>query len=90
MVTVVSALGDPAPLFGLARLVRSRGWSIWLLQPAKPWLSAAGLEGAVDAWGRFGRLYSRLERDGVQVRSSVRELQGDLIAGSPAVPTDAG
>jgi hypothetical protein len=81
MVTVVSASGDPAPLFGLARLVRSRGWNLWLLQPSKPWVSSAGLEGAVEAWSRYRRLYSRLERDGVQIRSSVKELQEDFASG---------
>ena len=81
-VSVVSALGDPAPLFGLARYAMGRGWSVSLLQPARPWLSATGLEGAVGAWGRYGRLYSRLEKDGVRVCSSVMEVQRDLAEGS--------
>jgi uncharacterized protein (DUF58 family) len=80
-VSVVSALGDPAPLFGLARYAGGRGWSVTLLQPARPWLSASGLEGAVGAWGRYGRLYSRLEKDGVGVCSSVAEVQRDLAEG---------
>jgi hypothetical protein len=81
LVTVVSALTDPAPLFGLAQLVRARGWSLWLLQPSKTWLSVSGLEEAVSAWGRYGRLYSRLERDGVGVCSSVGEIQKGLADG---------
>lgn len=80
-VSVVSALGDPAPLFGLARYAVGRGWRVSLLQPARPWLSAPGLEGAVEGWGRYGRLYLRLERDGVRVRSSVAEIRDDLAAG---------
>jgi hypothetical protein len=80
-VSVVSALGDPAPLFGLARYAGGRGWGVTLLQPARPWLSASGLEGAVGAWGRYGRLYSRLEKDGVGVCSSVAEVQRDLAEG---------
>ena len=82
LVTVVSALTDPAPLFGLARLARARGWSLWLLQPSRPWFSAPGLEGAVERWGYYGRLYDRLERDGVRVCSSFGEIQRDLASGS--------
>jgi hypothetical protein len=81
-VSVVSALGDPAPLFGLARYAVGRGWSVSVLQPARPWLSAPGLEGAVEGWSRYGRLYSRLERDGVRVRSSVAEIRDDLASGA--------
>lgn len=91
LVTVVSALSDPAPLFGLAQLVRARGWSLWLLQPSRVWLSVSGLEEAVGAWGRYGRLYSRLERDGVRVRSSVAEIREDLASGFvSSAPVGAG
>jgi hypothetical protein len=74
-ITAVSSILDPVPLIELARLGGARGWTVEILQPTRPWISAGLLEGAVERWRHYEKMYRVLERGGVYVSSSLEELR---------------
>jgi hypothetical protein len=80
-ITAVSSILDPVPLIELARYAGVNGWAIEVLQPTRPWISAGLLDGAVERWRYYDRMYGILERSGIYVSSSLEELRDRVVEG---------
>jgi hypothetical protein len=74
-ITAVSSILDPVPLIELARYAGVNGWTVEVLQPTKPWISMGLLDGAVERWRYYDRMYGILERSGIIVSSSLEDMQ---------------
>jgi hypothetical protein len=80
-ITAVSSILDPVPLIELARYAGVNGWSVEVLQPTKPWINAGLLNGAVERWRYYDRMYGILERNGIVVSASLEDLRDQVVEG---------
>jgi hypothetical protein len=55
------------------------GWAVEILQPTRPWISSGLLDGAVERWRYYDRMYGILERSGVYVSASLEELRDRVV-----------
>jgi hypothetical protein len=78
-ITAVSSILDPVPLIELARYAGVNGWAVEILQPTRPWISSGLLDGAVERWRYYDRMYGIFERSGVYVSASLEELRDRVV-----------